>query len=156
MRLTFCTREASAAVTTVFTPSVSLITRASSCPPRVRWKKSSGSVCRCPNSRTRRSRTTFSWIATLETAATYDNTFLSTSVITSTTTTLRSAAPDEPAPSNGPTITASRRSTAEPPTAGSASWPNRVRRKGISNTNVAPSSTDATNVATRLATNRNA
>src|SRR5438128_1513731 len=78
MRLTFCTREASAAVTTVFTASVSLMTRDKSCPPRVRWKKSSGSVCRCANSRTRRSRTTVSWIATLETAARYASTFLST------------------------------------------------------------------------------
>ena len=153
MRLTFCSSDASAAVIAVFTWSVSLITRARSCPPRVRWKNPSESACRCSNRRTRRSRTTFSWMATLVSAATYASTFLSTSVPSSTSTTLRSAAWGAPAPSTGPTTAASSRSTAEPPDAGRASCPNSVRRKGMSSTNVTPSSTEATTVVTRLATN---
>src|SRR5207247_1301691 len=69
MRLMFWSSDARAAVTVVFTWSVSLMTRARSWPPRVRWKKPSGSTWRCSNSWTRRSRTTPSWIAMLQTAA---------------------------------------------------------------------------------------
>src|SRR6266480_4568109 len=69
MRLTFCSNDASAAVIADLTWSVSLITRARSWPPRVRWKNTRGSACRCPKRRTRRSRTTFSWMATLVSAA---------------------------------------------------------------------------------------
>src|SRR3989449_547363 len=72
MRLTFWSSDARAAVTVVFTWSVSLMTRARSWPPRVRWKKPSGSTWRCSNSWTRRSRTTPSWIAMLQTAAAPD------------------------------------------------------------------------------------
>ncbi len=61
----FWSSDASAALTAVFTWSVSLMMRATSWPPRVRWKYPSGSVWRWRKSRSRRSRTTPSWIATL-------------------------------------------------------------------------------------------
>src|ERR1051326_8580859 len=153
MRLTFCSSDASAAVIAVFTWSVSLITRASSCPPRVRWKNASGSACRCLNRLTRRSRTTFSWMATLVRAALYASTFLTTSVASSTSTTLRNAVFGAPACSRGPTTAASSRSTADPPAVGSAACPNRVRRNGMSSTKVTPSSTEAKTVAARLTMN---
>src|SRR5213594_1195159 len=102
MRQRFWSSDARAAVTVVFTWSVSLMTRARSWPPRVRWKKPSGSTWRCSNSWTRRSRTTPSWIATLQTAAAYERAFLSTSVPSSTATTLRSAPSGDPAASSGP------------------------------------------------------
>ena len=95
-------------------------------------------------------------MATLETDARYASTFLITIAATSTRTTLRRAAPGDPAANKGPTTTASSRSTADPPATFSGSCPNRVRRNGINSTNVAPSITEATNVATRLATKRSA
>src|SRR6266513_2035222 len=154
MRLTFCSNDASAAVIADLTWSVSLITRARSWPPRVRWKNTRGSACRCPKRRTRRSRTTFSWMATLVSAALYARAFLTTSVASRTSTTLRNAASGAPPCSSGPTAVASIRSTTEPPVAGSACCPNRVRRNGMSSTKVAPSSTEATTVAARLTMNR--
>ena len=60
----FWISDASAALTDVFTWSASVISRATVWPALVRWKKPSGRVCRCRNRRTRRSRTTPSWITT--------------------------------------------------------------------------------------------
>src|SRR5256884_1546893 len=154
MRLAFCRSDASAAVIVVLTWSVSLITLARSCPPRVRWKKASGSTCRCSNRCTRRSRTTCSWMATLARAALYTSAFLTTNVASRTRTTLRSAASGALAASRGPTTVASSRSTADPPVVGSASCPNKVRRNGMSSTNVTPSSTEAKTVVARLTTNK--
>ena len=91
----------------------------------------------------------------LQTAAAYERAFLSTSVPSSTATTLRSAPSGDPAASSGPATAASTRSTLDPPPTGMACCPNSVRRKGMSSTNVAPSITDATSVATLLATKRN-
>src|SRR2546429_1801630 len=154
MRLTFCSSDASAAVIAVLTWSVSLITLARSCPPRVRWKNASGSACRCSNRCTRRSRTTCSWMATLVRAALYASAFLTTNVASSTSTTLRSAVSGAPAASSGPTTVASSRSTADPPVVGSACCPNKVRRNGMSSTNVTPSSTEAKTVVARLTMNK--
>src|SRR5256714_6723543 len=154
MRLTFCSNDASAAVIADLTWSVALITRARSWPARVRWKNTRGSTCRCPNRRTRRSRTTFSWMATLVSAALYARAFLTTSVASRTSTTLRNAASGAPPCSSGPTRAARRRSTGEPPVTGSASCPNRVRRNGMSSTKVTPSSTEATTVVARLTMKR--
>src|SRR5689334_23704916 len=89
-------------------------------------------------------------MATLVSAAAYDRTFLSNSVARSTRTTLRNAACAAPAPSSGPATVVSSRSTADPPVAGSASCPNRVRRNGMSSTKVTASSTEATTVVARL------
>src|SRR5207302_753041 len=108
----------------------------------------------CSNRCTRRSRTTCSWMATLVRAALYASAFLTTSVASSTSTTLRSAVSGAPAASSGPTTVASSRSTADPPVVGSACCPNKVRRNGMSSTNVTPSSTEAKTVVARLTMNK--
>src|SRR5256884_6860850 len=154
MRLTFCSSDASAAVMAVLTWWVSLIPLARSCPPRVRWKNASGSACRCSNRCTRRSRTTCSWMATLARAALYTSAFLTTNVASRTRTTWRSGAPGALAAGGGPPPVAGGGSTADPPVVGSASCPNKVRRNGMSSTNVTPSSTEAKTVVARLTTNK--
>ena len=79
--------------------------------------------------------------------------FLRRSATSRTMTTLRSATWGAPAWRNGPAILLRIASTCEPPWDGRAALPNRVRRNGMRSTNVKPSSTDASTVATIVAVN---